>query len=31
MLKIVMDTAGDLAEGWQEDYQIDLNSYKHHS
>jgi DegV family protein with EDD domain len=24
MLRIVMDTAGDLAEGWQEDYQIDL-------
>jgi DegV family protein with EDD domain len=24
MLRIVMDTAGDLAEGWREDYQIDL-------
>ena len=24
MLKIVMDTAGDLASGWQEEYQIDL-------
>jgi DegV family protein with EDD domain len=24
MLRIVMDTAGDLAEGWQDDYQIDL-------
>ena len=24
MLRIVMDTAGDLAEGWQEEYQIDL-------
>ena len=24
MLKIVMDTAGDLPEGWQSDYQIDL-------
>jgi DegV family protein with EDD domain len=24
MLRIVMDTAGDLAEGWQEDYLIDL-------
>jgi DegV family protein with EDD domain len=24
MLRIVMDTAGDLAEGWQENYQIDL-------
>lgn len=24
MLRIVMDTAGDLPEGWQEEYQIDL-------
>lgn len=24
MLRIVMDTAGDLPEGWQKDYQIDL-------
>lgn len=24
MLRIVIDTAGDLAEGWQTDYQIDL-------
>ena len=24
MLKIVMDTAGDLPEGWQQEYQIDL-------
>ena len=24
MLRIVMDTAGDLAEGWEEEYQIDL-------
>lgn len=24
MLRIVMDTAGDLPNGWQEDYQIDL-------
>ncbi len=24
MLRIAMDTAGDLAEGWQEEYQIDL-------
>lgn len=24
MLRIVMDTAGDLAEGWQKDYEIDL-------
>jgi DegV family protein with EDD domain len=24
MLRIVMDTAGDLAEGWQEEYQIDM-------
>lgn len=24
MLKIVMDTAGDMAEGWQEKYDIDL-------
>ena len=24
MLKIVMDTAGDLAPGWEEEYQIDL-------
>jgi len=24
MLRIVMDTAGDLPDGWREDYQIDL-------
>lgn len=24
MLRIVMDTAGDLSEGWQEEFQIDL-------
>ena len=24
MLRIVMDTAGDLSEGWQKEYQIDL-------
>lgn len=24
MLRIVIDTAGDLSEGWQDDYQIDL-------
>ena len=24
MLRIVIDTAGDLPEGWQEEYQIDV-------